>query len=176
MAIKIIDAMSKTPNQTLDSVVEPLRQTINLKIKADGTVVMKDGSTPGTLNFGNQGEDWATVLLFDLDELYTSGLLKNEVNNSEKLLEYYTVTAHSKKGVEEADIQTFLLKSISQNKIEFKIPKDITEETGVYHILISLTEKTNGLDNVVGVNEQFVTDVFSGMVSGSIYPLLNSRE
>ena len=168
--------MSKTPNQTLDSVVEPLRQTINLKMKADGTVVMKDGSTPGTLNFGNQGEDWATVLLFDLDELYTSGLLKNEVSSSEKLLEYYTVTAHLKKDNDDANIQTFLLKSISQNKIEFKVPKDITQEAGEYQVLISLTEKEKDLDNVVNKIEQFVSGVFFGVVVESAYQILNSAE
>lgn len=144
----------------------PLRQIIQLKIQADGTVTSMSGGNPGVLNLGNQGEDWATVVDFDLTDLYTQGLL-NQEDTTDSLVSYYVAK------IIVADIEGKRIESlivpVEQKHAFFRINKPITEDTGQYRMVFVLREKENSLDNYIGEIEDFVSSEFYGEVHQSIY-------
>ena len=152
----------------------PLRQIIQLKIQADGTVTNMSGGNPGVLNLGNQGEDWATVIDFDLTDLYTQGLLeKEDVSNS--LITYYvakiiTINSNNER-VASLNIP------VENRHAFFRVGKDITENIDQYSMIFVLREKENEIDNYAGQVEDFVSSEFYGEVKESIYefiPLLDN--
>lgn len=152
----------------------PLRQIIQLKIQADGTVTNMSGGDPGVLNLGNQGEDWATVVDFDLTDLYTQGLLEQEdVSNS--LTAYYVakvIVINS-----EGERITSLNIPVENRHALFRVGKEITENVDQYSMIFILREKENEIDNYIGQVEDFVSSQFYGEVKESIYnfiPLLDN--
>lgn len=173
MAIKIRTVRT---GQTLEDAINkaasglslgtPLRQIIQLKIQADGTVTNMSGGNPGVLNLGNQGEDWATVIDFDLTDLYTQGLLDREdVTNS--LVMYYVakIIVVDQDGLRVASLTV----PVDDKHAFFRVGKDITEYTGRYEMIFTLQEKENEIDNYEGEIEVFVSSQFSGVVNESIY-------
>ena len=79
MAIRILSSREQIKDQFQEMPEQALRQIINLKIKTDGTVVNSDGSTLEILNLGNKGEDWATILHFELEDKRITNEIKDDV-------------------------------------------------------------------------------------------------
>ena len=125
MAIRILSSREQIKDQFQEMPEEVLRQTIELKIKADGTVVNSDGSTLELIELGNYGEDWATVIHFDLSELYQQGRLGNEITDDVKLYERYEPKIHFKHVITEATEE--IEEEAYIDNVDFKVIKDVVD-------------------------------------------------
>ena len=172
MAIRILSSREQIKNQFQEMPEEVLRQTIELKIKADGTVVNSDGSTLELIELGNHGEDWATMIHFDLSELYQQGRLGNEVTDDVKLYERYEPKIHFKHiitaATEETEEEAYI-DNVDFNGVSFAVPKELTQYIGEYELIYTLKERRGWLDNIVQKKEFFVSSVFKGNVKESLY-------
>lgn len=183
MAIRILSSREQIKNQFQEMPEEVLRQTIELKIKADGTVVNSDGSTLEFIELGNYGEDWATMIHFDLSELYQQGRLGNEVTDDVKLYERYEPKIHFKHVITAATEETeeeVYINNVDFNGVFFAVPEALTMYVGEYELVYTLKERRGWLDNIAQKKEFFVSSVFKGNVKESLFdyyewaPILDS--
>lgn len=160
MAITIIKDTSFN-SVPASKIVLPLRKTINLKIKADGTIMNEDGSSLSVLDLGMQGDDCATILHFDLEDLYISGLLRYEVDASTQLLtDYYTPVLYC-----EIDGDNSNLMGIEFDGVNFYVPSELSSVSQNIKFLYVLKELYRGVDNADNIPneiEAFVSSEFKG--------------
>lgn len=167
MAITILKNTS-IRNTPRSKVILPLRQIINLKVKATGEIIPSAGGELGTLFLGNQYEDSATVLHFDLEDLYLRGLFNREVND------YYTSLNTKYRP------RLFVLNPNGEkiafdfDGVDFYVPYELTKVPGEYKLLYTLKEREwENLGNANAV-EDFVSEEFYGNVNK--VPLLDATK
>lgn len=174
MAITILRNTS-IRNTPKSKITLPLRQVINLKVKATGQITDGNSVPVGKLFLGNQYEDAATVIHFDLEDLYLRGLFSNEATD------FYT-TLNTKYRP-----RLFFLTpqgdkfAFDFNGVDFYVPYDITELNGDYKIIYTLKEKNwetdedgNPQGNTGEAIEDFVSEEFYGYVNE--VPLLDESK
>jgi hypothetical protein len=187
MAIRILNSRATEKDQIQDMIGldSALRQVINLKIKADGMVVNSDGSILETINLGNQGEDWVTIIHFDLTELYEEGHLGNEITNDVKLYERYDAQLYFKyvtiKTFEALDGTIITqeeehISSVDFNGVDFAVPSELTQHVGEHELIYTLREKRIDIDNIIPKKEMFISSTFKGDVKESLISYYNNAE
>jgi hypothetical protein len=134
MAITILRNTS-IRNTPKSKITLPLRQVINLKVKATGEITDGKGTRIEKLFLGNQYEDSATVIHFDLEDLYLRGLFSNEATD------FYTTLSTKYRP------RLFFLTpqgdkiAFDFNGVDFYVPYDVTQLNGEYKILYTLKER-----------------------------------
>ena len=159
MAITILKTTNfkKEPDS---KIVLPLRKTINLKIKADGSVVNADGTMLTTLNLGVQGDDRATIIHFDLEDLYIRGLLRNEMDSyANNLTEHYQPIIYCQ--LDDDTIQKYEF-----DGVHFYIPSTLSSNTKNVKLLYTLKELYRGEENKDNITEE-IEDFVSAEIRGS---------
>ena len=170
MAITILRNTS-IRNTPKSKITLPLRQVINLKVKATGEITDGKGTPIENLFLGNQYEDAATVIHFDLEDLYLRGLFSNEATD------FYTTLSTKYRP------RLFFLTpqgdkiAFDFNGVDFYVPYDVTQLNGEYRILYTLKERDwegENKGNTGQAVEDFVSDEFYGFVNE--VPLLDESK
>lgn len=148
-------------NMPESNILLPLRKTIDLKVKADGTIVTPNGQQLPVLDLGMQGDCWATVLRFDLQELYLKGFLQNKTDNLDEVFsDYYYATLH----VLLVDGETVI--NIDFDGVNFYVPEEITQQSGTLKFIYTLKE-IDDQGNHPEIAENFVSSEFTGTISAN---------
>lgn len=140
-----------TINNSTSNITIPLRQFINLKVKADGTITTPSGEPCPRLNLGTRGEGSATVLCFDIQDLYWKGFIKNqnEIDDTKDILTFYqpVISALLPNGT--------VVDSIDFDGVNLKLSEDFTDQNGQIKLIYKLKNKDN-TENFLFISSEFV--------------------
>ena len=163
-ANQIKELWSQTYN--IENQDKPLRRVIDLSIDGAGAVTL-NGKKPDVLDLGNVGDDWATVLRFNVNvnDSPSASLLQNYHG--------FLYGRYSYDGKNWINLSQPLISSYSN---VFYIPYDgVTDGDCQYEFVYVLKE--NKIGNIDDEEEIFVSEVFKGLVKPSLYyHLLNNSE
>ena len=145
-----------------------IRETHKITIQANGTI------SAYNINLGNQGDDGATILDFDISKLKNVPL---NTENKEELRNRYqpVIICRNSMGVS----QTF-----DFDGKYFYVPNAITKNAGTYKLVYAIRENEEDTteggesteENVEGYTEIFTSSIFTGVVYETNYSLISFDE